>query len=87
LVHHGQFQKVNAWGMNMDAWQRYILTEAALKLVGLLERLTGSGGIWLSHLLVLCTGPYWCSEIPQATVAAWTLRHGKDWPRPMQCSC
>jgi hypothetical protein len=57
LVHHGQFQKVNAWGMNVDACQRYILTEAVLKLVGLLERLRGSGGIWLSHLLVLCTGP------------------------------
>lgn len=25
-------------------------------------------------------GPNWFSEIPQATVAAWTLRHGKEWP-------
>lgn len=25
-------------------------------------------------------GPNWFSEIPQATVAAWTLRHGKERP-------
>jgi hypothetical protein len=83
LVHQGQFQNVNAWRMHLAACHRYILTGAVLKLVVLLEGLRGSGG----HLLVLSRGSYLCSGIPQATVAAWTLRHGKDWPGPMQCSC
>jgi hypothetical protein len=87
LVHHGQFQKVNVWGMHVAVCHRYILNGAVLKLVGLPEGLRGSWGIWLSHHLVLCTGSYLCSEILQAIVAAWTLRHGKDWPGHMQCYC